>query len=90
MLITEIVCPTGKLENGFSYFIRQNSMPKRRAELWLVIKVGYGMSELTLFDLVLLSYFYPDSLEPLVDIVVFYHDHPLLPLLYLKERTNAS
>eukprot|EP01084_Bolivina_argentea_P215094 365148_1 len=31
---------SGKLENGFSYFIRQNSMPKQRAELQLVIKVG--------------------------------------------------
>ncbi len=30
----------GKLENGFTYYIRKNTEPKDRAQLYLVIKAG--------------------------------------------------
>lgn len=39
-LITEHTLLTGKLENGFKYTIKENTKPKNRAELRLVIKVG--------------------------------------------------
>ena len=31
---------TGKLDNGFTYFIRKNTEPQRRAVLYLVVKAG--------------------------------------------------
>lgn len=31
---------TGKLPNGFSYYIRRNTEPKNRAQLYLAVKVG--------------------------------------------------
>jgi zinc protease len=31
---------TGKLENGFSYYIRKNTEPEKRVQLYLVIKAG--------------------------------------------------
>ena len=31
---------TGKLANGFSYYIRRNTEPKNRAQLYLAVKVG--------------------------------------------------
>jgi zinc protease len=34
---------TGKLENGLTYYIRQNAEPAKRAELWLAVNAGSVM-----------------------------------------------
>lgn len=36
---------TGKLENGLTYFVRQNAEPKNRAELWLAVNAGSVMED---------------------------------------------
>ena len=36
---------TGKLPNGFTYYIRKNTEPKNRVQLWLVNKVGSVLEE---------------------------------------------
>ena len=36
---------TGKLDNGLTYYIRQNAEPAKRAELWLAVNAGSVMEE---------------------------------------------
>jgi zinc protease len=36
---------TGKLENGFTYFIRENKLPENRADFYIVQKVGSILEE---------------------------------------------
>ncbi len=31
---------TGKLDNGFTYFLRHNTRPRERAQMWLVVNAG--------------------------------------------------
>jgi zinc protease len=39
-LPTDTAIKTGKLTNGFTYFIRKNTKPAKRASLYLVVKAG--------------------------------------------------
>ncbi|HEX8376993.1 MAG TPA: insulinase family protein [Pedobacter sp.] len=39
-LLLDTAVKTGSLANGFTYYIRKNSEPKNRAQLYLVVKVG--------------------------------------------------
>ena len=36
---------TGKLDNGLTYYIRQNAEPAKRAELWLAVNAGSVMED---------------------------------------------
>ena len=36
----------GKLENGLTYFIRENKLPENRADFYIVQKVGSGITNL--------------------------------------------
>lgn len=36
---------TGKLENGLTYFIRENKLPENRADFYIVQKVGSILEE---------------------------------------------
>ena len=39
------VIRTGKLDNGLTYYIRQNAEPAKRAELWLAVDAGSVMED---------------------------------------------
>ncbi len=36
---------TGKLDNGFTYYLRHNTRPRERAQLWLVVNAGSVLEE---------------------------------------------